>query len=60
MAKIFNGKVVIDEQFLKDEEGKKDKEQDELRKQMEWYHKGQTMLTVTDIDRLCTEYGLNK
>ena len=31
----------------------------DIRKQMEWFYKGQTMLTVQDINEYCTEYGLD-
>lgn len=31
----------------------------DIRKQMEWFYKGQTMLTVQDINEYCTQYGLD-
>ena len=31
----------------------------DIRKQMEWFYKGQTLLTVQDINQYCTDYGLD-
>lgn len=46
--KATQGKTIINENAISD-----------IRKQMEWFYKRQTMLTVQDINEYCTEYGLD-
>lgn len=45
---IDDGRSVIAESKIAD-----------IRKQMEWFYKGQTMITVQDINQYCTDYGLD-
>ena len=46
--KVTQGKTIINENAIAD-----------IRKQMEWFYKGQTMITVQDINQYCTDYGLD-
>ena len=46
--KVTQGKTIINENAIAD-----------IRKQMEWFYKGETMITVQDINQYCTDYGLD-